>query len=380
MKIKIGIIALLLAGNVCAQQKETVPSIVVVRHETAWYETQMGLWKADVDKNPKDANAWYNYYSAVRALRNVSEDDAARKKYEDLCHDIAKKAYDAVPETFEGNHLMHWDGGAGTVDKKYLEKAYAIAPNDPRLSDDLMIYGEMNRDQKKFHDMAVHMFETQELPGAMLNWAYNLLAELDENAIVFSAGDNDTYALWLVQEGMNFRSDVQVINAFLIRDPNYRSKLFKELGLPQLELKENDPDFDELYRHILTNQKGIPTYVSVSAMGLFEQVANMDSMYLTGLAYKYCGTSFDNMSVIRRNYEKRYYLDHLEVVFAVHIADERARYFKSLYLPSLIKLYKHYEVCEEKEKMQSMYDLIIRIGKETDQVEEINLQIKQLAD
>ena len=156
--------------------------------------------------------------------------------------------------------------------------------------------------------------------------------------------------------------------------------MFKELGLPQLELKENDPDFDELYRHILTNQKGIPTYVSVSAMGLFEQVANMDSMYLTGLAYKYCGTSFDNMSVIRRNYEKRYYLDHLEVVFAVHIADERARYFKSLYLPSLIKLYKHYEVCEEKEKMQSMYDLIIRIGKETDQVEEINLQLKQLAD
>lgn len=371
-------LALLLAGNLCAQQKETVHSVVVVRHEASWYETQMSLWKADVDKNQKDANAWYNYYSAVRALRIISEDEALSKKYDELCHDIAKKAYEAVPETFEGNHLMHKDGGTGTADEKYLEKAYAIAPNDPRITDDIMIYGELKRDQKKFHDMAVRLFETQDMPGSMLNWAYNLLAELDENAVVFSAGDNDTYALWIVQEAMNFRPDVQVINTFLIREPKYRSLLFKELGLPQFEMKEDDTDFDKLYQHILKNDKGIPVYASVSALGHFEQVLNMDSMYLTGLAYKYSDESFDNMSVIRRNYEKRYYLDHLEVVFTKHIADERATYFKSLYLPSLIKLYKHYSDCEENEKKKSILDLILRIGKETDQVEEVNLQLKEI--
>lgn len=380
MKIKIGMLVLLLAGNLCAQQKETVHSIVVVRHESSWYETQMDLWKADVDKNQKDANAWYNYYSAVRALRIISKDEALSKKYDDLCHDIAKKAYEAVPETFEGNHLMHKDGGTGTVDEKYLEKAYAIAPNDPRIFDDIMIYGELNRDQKKFHDMAVRLFETQDMPGSMLNWAYNLLTELDENAIVFSAGDNDTYALWIVQEAMNFRTDVQVINTFLIREPKYRSLLFKELGIPQFEMKENDDDFNKLYGHICKNNNGIPVYASVSALQHFEDVFDKDSMYLTGLASKYSGESFDNMSVIRRNYEKRYYLDHLEVVFTAHLADERATFFKGLYLPSLIKLYKHYEACEEKEKMQSTYDLIIRIAKETNQVEEVNLQLKELAD
>ena len=40
MKKIIGMIALSLMGNLYAQQKETVHSIIVVQHEVGWYETQ----------------------------------------------------------------------------------------------------------------------------------------------------------------------------------------------------------------------------------------------------------------------------------------------------------------------------------------------------
>ena len=378
MKRIIGIAIVCLMGTALyAQKLETVHSIVVVRHEAPWYETQLKLWKAEVDKDKQNAEAWYNYYSASRALRNLMYDDAEKQReYGKLCKEIAQAAYNAVPTTFEGNHLMHWDGGTGTADTKYLEKAYEIAPNDPRIFDDILIQGELTRDSKKFHNMAVKIYESNELPGGMINWAFNLLSELDENAIVFSAGDNDTYALWLAQEAKGCRKDVQVINTSLILMKDYRTKLFEELGLPSFELDEKNPNTDKLFEHILANTKGIPAYVSVSAMHQFKEKPIMEKLYLTGLAYKYSDESIDNMSLIRRNYEKRYLKDHLKMSFSSHIADGRAIHFKGLYLPMLIKLFNHYALSEEKGKKDELLELIRQIGKETGKEDDLNIQLK----
>ena len=67
MKIRIGIIAVLISSSLFAQQKEIVHSVVVVRHEMSWYETQLDLWKADVEKNDQDAEAWYKRLRIARA-------------------------------------------------------------------------------------------------------------------------------------------------------------------------------------------------------------------------------------------------------------------------------------------------------------------------
>lgn len=379
MKRIIGIVALCITGSVFAQQKEKVHSIVVVCHEIEWYETQEKLWKAEVDKNNKDSDAWYNYYSAARAIKNLSGDDQAKRdRYTQRCHEIAAEAYAAIPETFEGNHLMHWDGGTGTADPKYLNKAYEINPNDPRIFDDILIHGEMERNESLFHEMAMKMYQTNDLPYPMLNWAWNLLSELDENAIVFSAGDNDTYALWLTQEGKNYRKDVQVINTYLITEPVYRSKILKELGIPDFKMDEADQEFDKLYLHIMENKKNVPVYVSTSAMGLFDKEPFKENLYLTGLAYKYSLTNIDNISLIRRNYEHRYLKDHLKEVFGVHVADSRAVQFKGLYLPALVKLCNHYHCSEEKEKTEDLLKLLRAISKELGQEEEVNQLIKEI--
>ena len=376
MKIRIGIIAVLIASSSFAQQKETVHSVVVVRHEMSWYKTQLDLWKADVEKNDQDAEAWYNYYSAARAIRNLLyEDEEKQKAYGKQCTSIAESAYAAIPETFEGNHLMYWDLGT-KADPKYLSKAYEINPNDPRIFDDMLIQGEVTRDKTKFHDMAVQIYEANELPGGMVNWAYNLLSELEENAIVLAAGDNDTYSLWLAQEALGIRKDVQVINTSLITMSDYQKKLFKEIGLPPFELDEEHTNIDELFERILKNKIGRTGYVSVSAIRQFYEKPIMEELYLTGLAYKYSADSFDNMSLIRRNYEKRFLKDHLYMSFAPHKADERAVHFKGLYLPMLIKLYKHYKVSEEKGKEAQLLELIKKIGEETGQEADVNEQLK----
>lgn len=58
--------------------------------------------------------------------------------------------------------------------------------------------------------------------------AKNYLNSCDKNAILFTYGDNDTYQLWYVQEKLNYRKDITVINNSLLGLPVYPALLRKK--------------------------------------------------------------------------------------------------------------------------------------------------------
>ena len=59
-----------MTGNVQGQTKGEVPqkveTPVKIRQSVDWYKVQERLWKAEIDKNPQNEEAWKNYYCAVR--------------------------------------------------------------------------------------------------------------------------------------------------------------------------------------------------------------------------------------------------------------------------------------------------------------------------
>jgi len=63
-------------------------------------------------------------------------------------------------------------------------------------------------------------------------FAHDMLMTCDDNAVLFTAGDNDTYPLWSIQETYNFRQDVKNINLSLANVDWYILHAKEVLGAP----------------------------------------------------------------------------------------------------------------------------------------------------
>ena len=87
--------------------------------------------------------------------------------------------------------------------------------------------------------MAFENFDDHSRLGhyASRDYAANFLNSLDENSVIFTYGDNDTYPLWYAQEVEGVRRDVRVVNLSLIFVDWYIEKLRRKVNdSPPLKL------------------------------------------------------------------------------------------------------------------------------------------------
>jgi formylglycine-generating enzyme required for sulfatase activity len=378
------IFALLVLGisfSTQAQKLDKIQSVAKEWNELSYYENQFNLWQKEIEKNEKNEEAWINSYVAARCASIVSSpnyggsDSLKYNFYIEQRKTILEKAKQKIEKTYAYNLIASDELGVFNNEKEVLAAEELNYNDDPRIFDALMIHYETKGNQAKKEYYAKKMYEANELPAGLINWAYNLLSELEPNAIVFTLGDMDTYALWITQVVKNHRTDVTIINYSMCMLDDYRNNLFKgkvsfDPSIKVLDAEEKQPELlDKAVNSILDSKN--PVYISTSAYLQFEHNYS-ENLYLTGLAYRYSITPVDNQKIIVKNYESVYLLDHLKESFAYHEFSNKETDFNCMYLPSLLKLYTYYKTNGNLAKMDEIQPLLEDLGSKCQQDEQVN--------
>ncbi len=192
----------------------------------------------------------------------------------------------------------------------------------------LYIWGDMHA---RGRPEASKYLENVVYNDVVLNFAKNILNGAEQNAIIFTFGDNDTYPLWYAQEKLGVRKDVAVINTSLANLPDWvyfwKKKYGFGLAMDEKTYRDSLTDFMALedkrgssltFNELVAGiEKRSTDYITKSSRG--EEMLHCPSKHIWLQAPNYTTPSifaaFENsyiikgdlflMDIISSNYEKR---------------------------------------------------------------------------
>jgi len=350
-----------------AQKAEQIQSFADVKKPQEYYIEQAKLWKAEIDKNQKNANAWQNYYKAVRYNYKVYE-IGSQKTLGNILADMQK----VLPNSFEYNYLMYYNSTDWGKNVEYIEKAYQLNPDYVELYPSLITSYEVTNKTNKRNEVLKRWYKSTNLEAWKYYFNYNALAFLDSNAIIFSSGDNTIYPKLLLQQGKNIRKDVKVITIpFIVyNNGDYYNYLLEELGIEsfnesdvKINKKSETPKYIQIaiakIKHIINNTSR-SIYFDHS---YYPEItpAFSDNQYLEGIVYKYSKEPYNNTAVIKKNFENNYLLDYLKTDIET-IKSNRPEAYGYGYIMPLDILYNYYNDVNNTVKQEKTKQLIYKIG------------------
>lgn len=362
-----------------AQRPEKIYSITKVPKDGDYYEEQSRLWDKEIEKNSKNADAWFNYYRATRYSLICSKSDTSKGKdrFKSL-NNIVDKMEKAIPNSFEFNYLKWANSGNDLSKMSFLEKAHQLKPEREECLVDFVSAYELMLNEEKRNEYAKKWFETGKVSPGYLNYNYNVLQSLEPNAILLTVGDNDSYPIWILQAAMGIRPDVQLINLNMLYMDDYYAKLASKIGFQKLDLKQvsRDEYSKKIIESIAKNSSNRKVYAALTVDEAFtKDIA--DKLFLVGLAYEYSVKDFDNIALLKKNMEKNFELDYLQQSFYLDESAASINLANANYLLPMITLLQHYQLSGEIEKSNYWKNKIIMVANKSQQLESIKEYIQE---
>jgi hypothetical protein len=262
-------------------------------------------WMNAAESAPSDEIAWFNYYRSSRYIAEGSFDvDGAAIELNSIDEHMQK--FNAG--TWEQLIVEYWNSDRNPLKFPMLEKAYSMRPDDPIslrfmqgkefISGALLKCGSLYEDWKN----------TGDAPKTTEIYAYNVLQSLPADAVIFTNGELDTYPLlWQIKQA---NSSVKVISISFCSRPENRKRLFANAGLI-LPVNDTDSAINEYFiRSVAAANPQRKIYLAASCgSSILDQLK--DSLYCTGLAFRYSSTPLEHLVFLRNNVGTKMKLDQV---------------------------------------------------------------------
>lgn len=386
------LLAVLIIAVPCirAQKPEKIYPNAREHKSIPYLKEQAAAWKKVITAEPKNVEAWYNYYYANRNLnfndttdkRSVTEKETSIKQ---LIDEMGKN----IPDSYEYNLCKWMSGGWDMKLIPYLKKAQELGENRTEHLDYSIVLAEMERNIEK-RDLYVKLkHKAGQFSSGMLYYNYNVLIGLPLNSILLTAGDNDTFPIWYLQS-LGIRRDVTIIHLHLIGIKEYAEPIYRENGIDYWKVYQGtNQDTTKIYKASLrkdfikqmaANAKNRPVCIALTAplAGKCDDSVK-EKLYLTGLSYQYSNLPIDNMALLKRNFEKFYKLDYVETSFFDDISPALVSHINSNYIIPMLKLFDHYKASGDNQKEEWIKSKLLAISKGKEEEKQIkeHLALKQ---
>lgn len=273
------------AAPVCAQP-QPVPRLTERHLDEASYAELARQWKSWIEEHGESADALVNLGMAY----DYSDEHEAAMI-------AARRAVELAPDNpralaFLGKMVLT----IGDDEEEALEilsRCRDVAPDyEPALTTLCATYlrrGELD----EARDVMKTVFDQRLVHRPLQDYAWNMLVGLPEGAVLITSGDNDTFPPLALQAGMDFRTDVIVMNRSLLNVPEYANALFErhphlrpDYNIEGHETKRVGGEVRTLSAALiekLIDEQKAPVYVAATALGpppLVEPEGHMEGINL----------------------------------------------------------------------------------------------------
>ncbi len=273
--------------------EKNVDAIEIQQLSNSEYKSAAEFWKLEVQNNSQNENAWLNLYKSARyaAVSNQSK-KISKEKQKELTQ-ILERMNTALPNSFSFQYASYLNGNKSDESFSHLKAAYNIRPNEAEIVDDMLCEALITQNGDNVKKFAQLLSKQNIYNAAEVEYNKNVLNSIEQNAVLLTSGNVDTYPLILMQQLQNFRTDVTVICIEWLNSKTYQSAICQSLGI------ESSNNFNaEKILSVSTR----PIYVSLTMPQEVIQ-PNIGKLYCTGLAMKYSKATIENLTSLAYNWE-----------------------------------------------------------------------------
>ena len=397
------IIMLALMGNmfIYAQKAETIESFVANKYETEWYAAQAEAWQKKVDANPQDQWAWRNLFRATNYYQSFTKGYGKSWEEQDKTRpaDVIRKMEATLPDSYVLNLCKcRFSLSADSVASRrgdFVRRAIELMPEEICPEDLEYLTVRLwiaDPENPRIKELFTKSYQNKYFPTRIMHFNHNMLQCMEPNALYFSNGDLDTEPMKMLQEALDERTDVTIINFSFLHADSFMEALYKKLNIKPLTLNVQDYGKygEDWYKHYesdiimyLIKESKRPAYFSPTNGKV--SILNKDSIYNEGLILKYSPKPYNNFDVAMHNVKEVYNLEYLAEPDLVYDSWQTSEHMDMNHVTLLANLIGKFRKKGDEVQAQRLYNILSKCvercaiaHKNTDQPEEMKTYYENL--